>query len=121
MRERDAARAAARTRGGSGAKAAPAQAAPAAAPAAAAAWEAAASKGKQKRLTNWQEKELKSIESKIASVEELVRKVDERLADPKLYTGPRADLERAQADRQARAAELKELYARWEELEALRG
>ena len=42
-------------------------------------------------------------------------------ADPALYAGPKAKVLELRARRAELDAELKQLYARWEELEALRG
>lgn len=88
-----------------------------------AAREAAAepSGGKKKRLTPWQEKELEELMMTVAEVEERVGALDATLASPELYA-PGADPARArevQAERDAAAAELEGLMARWEDLEAL--
>jgi hypothetical protein len=60
------------------------------------------------------------VEDRIAEVEAAIASKDERLADPSLYTGPRAEVEALQQSRAALEGELAKLYARWEELEALR-
>jgi hypothetical protein len=39
--------------------------------------------------------------------------------DPALYVGPKVELERARARRAELQVELAQLYARWQELEAL--
>ena len=73
----------------------------------------------QKRITPWQQKELEALEARIAEVEGSISSVDVRLADPALYTGPRADLDAIHANRAALDVELAALYERWEELESL--
>ena len=93
--------------------------------AAGAARDAAAATGeaKKKRLTPWQERELEELMLKVAETEERVSALDATLASPDLYAAG-ADPGRArevQAERDAAAAELEGLMARWEELEALAG
>ena len=88
-----------------------------------AAREAAAASGeaKKKRLTPWQERELEELMLKVAETEERVSALDATLASPDLYAAG-ADPGRArevQAERDAAAAELEGLMARWEELEDL--
>jgi ABC transport system ATP-binding/permease protein len=79
-----------------------------------------AASGKPRRLSQRDAQELAGIEKKIAKAEAELAALDERLADSSLYAGPRAELEKLVA-RRARAAEvLAPLYARWEQLEALR-
>jgi ATP-binding cassette subfamily F protein uup len=80
-----------------------------------------AAKGKAKRLSNWEEKELRQIEQRIAGLELEVADLDKRLAEPDLYTGPRAELEKVRASRAKKGADVAALYARWEELESMRG
>ncbi len=101
QRERDAARAAARSE------------ARAAAP-------VASAPSKPKRFSMGQAKELANVEQKIPLVEAALRQLDERLADPALYAGPADALTRVLDERKAREAELAQLYARWEELESQR-
>ena len=45
----------------------------------------------------------------------------ERLADPALYAGPNPAVAGVRAQRATLAGELQAAYARWEELESLRG
>ena len=84
---------------------------------------AARSKGdpKPKRITPWQLKELDGLEGKIAGSEEVLAALDGRLADPSLYTSERSVVQALEQERKDRQAELDALYARWEELESLRG
>ena len=76
---------------------------------------------KAKRLSNWQEKELVELEARIAAEESALAALDASLADPALYSGPKARTLELQRERQAKADALARLYARWEELESLRG
>ena len=80
----------------------------------------AKSSSKPKRITPWQLKELDGIEGRITEVEDEIATIDERLADPALYTGPRAEVDAIQQGRAVLDGELATLYGRWEELEALR-
>ena len=73
-----------------------------------------------KRITPWQREELELLESKIPAVEAEISAVDERLADPALYTGPKHELDAMHAHRGRLSTELDQLYARWAELETLR-
>jgi len=74
-----------------------------------------------KRITPWQLRELEELEARIPAVEGEIAAVDGRLADPALYAGPKAEVQAVRARREELAADLARLYARWEELEALRG
>jgi ATP-binding cassette subfamily F protein uup len=76
---------------------------------------------KPKRITPWQQKELAEIEARIPGVEAEIAGLDARLADRALYTGKRPEVLAVQARRAELAEELRGLFARWEELEALRG
>lgn len=77
----------------------------------------------KKRLTPWQEKELAQVEVAIAELEEAIEALDAKLGSADLYApgadpaGPKA----LQAERGEKASTLEAKYARWEELEALRG
>ena len=75
---------------------------------------------KAKRITPWQQKELDELEARIGVAEGEQAELDARLADPALYAAPRAELERVRARRAELQAEIAQLYARWEVLEALR-
>ena len=81
---------------------------------------AAAKVAKAKRITPWQQKELDELEARIGVAEGEQAELDARLADPALYAAPRAELERVRARRAELQAEIAQLYARWEVLEALR-
>ena len=70
-----------------------------------------------RRLTNWESDELAQLPEQIEAAEAELATLDERLADPGLYTGPVADRERLTVQRSEVAARAAELYRRWEELE----
>jgi ATP-binding cassette subfamily F protein uup len=73
-----------------------------------------------KRITPWQQKELDQLEARISGLEAEIATLDARLGDPALYTGAKSEVASVRARRAELAAELAGLYARWEELEALR-
>jgi ATP-binding cassette subfamily F protein uup len=75
---------------------------------------------KPRKLTPWQARELEGLEARIPELERSIAELDERLADPALYVGPRAELDRVHALRKEVEADLAAAYARWEELESLR-
>ncbi|MCC6409593.1 MAG: ATP-binding cassette domain-containing protein, partial [Planctomycetes bacterium] len=75
---------------------------------------------KTRRIAPWELKELERVEADIARHEAELAELDTRLADPALYTGPKAELEKVNQRRATLGAELPKLYARWEELETLR-
>jgi ATP-binding cassette subfamily F protein uup len=74
---------------------------------------------KPRRRTPWQQKELDGLPELITAAESELASLDERLADPGLYTGPKEEIQLVRARREAAQAEVAKLYARWEELEAL--
>ncbi len=77
-------------------------------------------RAKKKGLAPWQQREYDGLLEKIAALEAQETALAARLADPVLYTRPRAEIEAAQAEHHARAQELAAAMARWEELESLR-
>jgi ABC transport system ATP-binding/permease protein len=81
----------------------------------------AAQPQKKKGLAPWQQREYDGLLERIAAAEAREQAASAQLADPALYSAPRAALEAAQAAHQSAQAELTSLMARWEELEALRG
>ncbi len=74
---------------------------------------------KPKRRTPWQQKELDGLPERITAAEAELAGLDERLADPALYTGPKEEIQRVRARRAEAQTSVETLYARWEELEAL--
>jgi len=79
-----------------------------------------AERAKKKGLAPWQQREYDGLLGRIAELEALETALAARLADPELYTQPRAAIEAAQQEHHARAQELAAAMARWEELEGLR-
>jgi ATP-binding cassette subfamily F protein uup len=75
---------------------------------------------KKKGLAPWQQREYDGLLGKIAELESQETALAARLADPLLYTKPRAEIEAAQQQHHARAQDLAAAMARWEELESLR-
>ncbi len=76
-----------------------------------------------KRLTPWQEKELVEVEAEVSQLEEQIAGLDRSLGSPDIYA-PGADPQRPKAltaEREAAQKRLEEVFARWEELEDLRG
>ena len=76
-----------------------------------------------KRLSPWQEKELVKVEAEVGKLEAQVAELDRSLGSPDLYA-PGADPGRPKAlstEREAAQERLEEVFARWEELEDLRG
>ena len=77
----------------------------------------------RKRLTPWQEKELVEVEAEVGKLEQQIAELDRSLGSPDLYA-PGADPKRPKAltvEREAAQGRLDEVFARWEELEDLRG
>jgi ATP-binding cassette subfamily F protein uup len=74
----------------------------------------------RKRITPWQQAELDKLEARIPELEAAIVACDAELAEPSLYTGPRATLDAARGKREKLQRELEAAYARWEELESLR-
>jgi ATP-binding cassette subfamily F protein uup len=75
---------------------------------------------KVKRRTNWQEKELAALPAKLEAAEARLAELAARIEDPALYAGPAEERERVQQEHATLATEIEQLYARWEELDALR-
>ncbi|MCZ6786189.1 MAG: ABC transporter C-terminal domain-containing protein [Planctomycetota bacterium] len=63
--------------------------------------------------------EFDAMPDKIAALEAEIEVLDSKLADPAVYARP--DVKAITARRKAATAELENLYARWEELEAKGG
>jgi ATP-binding cassette subfamily F protein uup len=70
------------------------------------------------RLGYREQRELEALPARIAAAEEELTRLDDQLADPSLYSGPEARIRDLTSRRKRLAAEVEELYARWEELEA---
>jgi ATP-binding cassette subfamily F protein uup len=88
----------------------------------AAAVAAAAPKAKEKarKLTWKEERELEGLEGKIMELEEAVAAIEAQLGDPAFFVTRAAEAPGMIAEVDARKVEIQGMYARWEELEALK-
>ncbi|MHC5041909.1 MAG: ABC-F family ATP-binding cassette domain-containing protein [Planctomycetota bacterium] len=75
---------------------------------------------KPRKLTYREQKELEALPDLLHVAEERLRELDGRLADPGLYSQPEQRVREVTAERKRLAGEVEGLYARWEELEALK-
>ena len=75
---------------------------------------------RKKGLAPWEQKEYEALIERISAGEQRIAALDARLADPALWSGPRAASREVEAERLERGRELAELYLRWEELESRR-
>jgi ATP-binding cassette subfamily F protein uup len=104
------------------AAAAPAAAAPASATATATATERPSRGAERPRKLGFNEqRELEAIEPAILAAEERKTALEARLADPATYQREGAAVPALRAELDATSAEIEQLYARWQELESLRG
>ena len=78
----------------------------------------AAEPARKKRIAPWEQRELDGLLEKLAALEGELAALDARLADPALYAGPRAEVEKIRVRRGELETEIRALYSRWEELEA---
>ena len=76
---------------------------------------------KRRGLAPWEQKEYDALLDSIATEEQALAALDQRLADPALWSGPRAEAERVRSGREAQAGRVAGLYARWEQLEEKKG
>jgi ATP-binding cassette subfamily F protein uup len=83
---------------------------------------AAVSKVKEKarKLTWKEERELEGLEGKIMELEEAVAAIEAQLGDPAFFVTRAAEAPGMIAEVDARKVEIQGMYARWEELEALK-
>jgi ATP-binding cassette subfamily F protein uup len=83
---------------------------------------AAAPKAKEKarKLTWKEERELEGLEGKIMELEEAVAAIEAQLGDPAFFVTRAAEAPGMIAEVDARKVEIQGMYARWEELEALK-
>ena len=104
-------------------RAASAEAKPAAARPAAAVTTVAAAKDKEKprKLSYKDQRELDGLPQRIEQLEAALEALQQRLGDPELYRSEPQAVADLQAQLASEEAELQRAYARWEELEALRG
>jgi len=71
---------------------------------------------KPKPLAPWERRELDELTARIETLEGELAAVDERLADPALYSGDQTDVRAVHAERGSANDALEEALARWEEL-----
>jgi ATP-binding cassette subfamily F protein uup len=76
---------------------------------------------KTRKLSFKEQRELEGMEAAIAEVEARVAELEEQLNDPKFYAERSREVSGVLQQIDAGKAEATRLYARWEELEALRG
>jgi ATP-binding cassette subfamily F protein uup len=75
---------------------------------------------KARKLTYKQQMELEALPDRLHAAEERLAELDGRLSDPGFYTRSEQRVKEVTAERKQLAAEVEGLYARWEELEALK-
>ena len=85
--------------------------------------EAAPSKPQQRprKLSFSQQRELEALPGRIEALEQELTQLQSRLADPELYRQQPTEVTALNARLAAVEAELEQAFARWEELEAVRG
>ncbi len=81
---------------------------------------ASGSKPKPRKLSFKEARELETIEADILAAEEKVQSLDGTLNDPGFYINRSAEAPALMAELEAAKAEVTRLYARWEELEAIK-
>jgi ATP-binding cassette subfamily F protein uup len=77
-------------------------------------------RARPRKLGSWQQLELDELPARIEAAEEHLAALDARLADPAIWRGPAAERAAVETERASFGEEIQRLYARWEELEALR-
>lgn len=77
-------------------------------------------KEKARKLTWKEERELEGLEGKIMELEEAVAAIEAQLGDPEFFVTRAAEAPGMIAEVDARKVEIQGMYARWEELEALK-
>jgi ATP-binding cassette subfamily F protein uup len=80
----------------------------------------AAPRSRPRRLSFNEQRELEGMEAAILAAEERKAGLEAALADPETYRKDGAGVARLRAELDAAAADVERLYARWQELEALR-
>jgi ATP-binding cassette subfamily F protein uup len=81
---------------------------------------AAAPKIKTRKLTFKEQRELESMEAHIVAAEEEIARIEGLFASPDFHRTHAPQTNQLTADLEATKAKLSQLYARWEELEAIR-
>ncbi|BBO32532.1 ATP-binding cassette domain-containing protein [Lacipirellula parvula] len=82
---------------------------------------AAVAGGEKKKLNFKDQRELEQLPGKIEKLEAKLAKIHEEMAKPEFFKQAGATLAVKQTEERAASTELTAAYARWEELEALRG
>ncbi|MCC6233652.1 MAG: ABC-F family ATP-binding cassette domain-containing protein, partial [Verrucomicrobiales bacterium] len=95
--------------------------APGAAPAAGASGAAVPKGGRPRKLSFKEQKELEAMEGVILESEEAVGTLEARLQDPEFYASHAREIPVLMQELEAAKVRVQTLYARWEELEAIRG
>jgi ATP-binding cassette subfamily F protein uup len=73
-----------------------------------------------RKLSFNEQRELEGIEATILAAEEQKAALEAKLSDPATYATDGASVPRLRAELEAASAEVERLYARWQELEALK-
>ncbi|MCL4124523.1 UNVERIFIED_CONTAM: hypothetical protein GTU68_002968 [Idotea baltica] len=71
-----------------------------------------------KKLTFKEKKELEKLPETIESLESQIESLTQQMSEPAFYQGPKDTIATTQAEMQRLDTQLKDSYARWEELEA---
>jgi ABC transport system ATP-binding/permease protein len=82
--------------------------------------EAAARPAKPRKLSFKEQRELEGMEARIHAVEAEVARIEGLFADPEFFRKHAAQVNQLTAELDAAKAEVPKLYARWEELEAIK-
>ena len=82
--------------------------------------EAAAKPAKPRKLSFKEQRELEGMEARIHTVEAEVARIEGLFADPEFFRKHAAQVNQLTAELDAAKAEVPKLYARWEELEAIK-
>jgi ATP-binding cassette subfamily F protein uup len=77
-------------------------------------------KEKKRKLSTREHAELEELPEKIGAIESELATLDVKLEDPVLWQGGGEDPQEVTTSRAKAQADVDQLYARWEELEAIR-
>jgi ABC transport system ATP-binding/permease protein len=79
-----------------------------------------AGRDRPRKLTFKEGKELEGLPARIEGLEQEQKRLNEQMADPEFYRGPKESISRALARIDELGRELEGAYGRWEELEGIR-